>query len=118
MGEVVTGLEEVAQAIRIILSTPLGSVPHRPTFGCDLFEQVDRPMPVAIPAIIRSTFRALRQWEPRIDVKRVSVTPALVGAVVLTITWSPKGGDDVSQLVWIGNGSEWSAPTAADTGVA
>lgn len=116
MGAFVTGLEEVAQAIQIILGTPLGSVPHRPTFGCDAYEQLDRPVQTAIPRIIQAVFRALRQWEPRIDVLRVAVTPALPGSVVLTVVWAPKGGDEVAQLVWLGNGQEWSAPTVAQQG--
>ena len=43
LGEVVTDLADIAQAIDIILTTPRGSDPHRPTFGADLLQFIDQP---------------------------------------------------------------------------
>ncbi len=35
-GEIVRGLDDIRQAIQIILRTPRGSDPHRPEFGSNL----------------------------------------------------------------------------------
>ena len=39
-GGVVEGLRDIDQAIRIILTTPRGSDPHRPEFGSDINESL------------------------------------------------------------------------------
>lgn len=105
-GETVTGIDEIAQAVSIIVRTPVGSVPGDPIFGCEALSQLDRPLPVAIPKMIQAVFRALRTWEPRIDVIRVGVTPVRLGAVILAVVWTPKGGtDEFGQLLLLGSAS-------------
>jgi len=103
-GEVVTGLDEIAQAISLIVRTPTGSVPGDPRFGCEAFSQLDRPITTAIPKMIQAVFQALRTWEPRIDVRRVGVTPVRLGAVILSVVWAPKGSlDEVGQIILLGS---------------
>lgn len=103
-GEAVTGLEEIAQSIALIVQTPLGSLPGQPELGCDVLGQLDRPLTVAVPRMIQSVFEALRKWEPRIDVRRVGVTPVRLGAVILTVAWVPKGSaEEVGQLILLGS---------------
>lgn len=101
-GAVVSGLEDLAQSVSIIVGTPMGSAPGRPDFGCEAFSQLDRPITTAIPRMIQSIFRAIAKWEPRVELRKVSVEPVTPGAVILVLVWAPKGGEDVSQVVWLG----------------
>src|ERR1700683_2638011 len=76
IGEVVQGLDDVEQCIAIILTTPKGSDPLRPTFGTDLWRFIDNPIGFAIPAVVREVTGSISMWEPRITLQSVSVTPA------------------------------------------
>jgi len=68
--------EDVEQAIQIILLSERGERPMLPEFGGGLrrylFEPNSPPTRYAIARVVRS---ALTDWEPRIDVERVEVTP-------------------------------------------
>lgn len=108
MGRAVTGLDEIAQCVALIVQTPLGSLPGQPELGCDVLAQLDRPLTTAIPRMIQSVFQALRTWEPRIDVLRVSVSHVRLGAVILSVVWVPKGspnvsGGEIGQLILLGS---------------
>jgi phage baseplate assembly protein W len=76
IGAVVQGIEDVEQCIAIILTTPKGSDPLRPTFGTDLWRFIDNPIGFAIPAVVREVTGSISMWEPRITLQSVSVTPA------------------------------------------
>lgn len=70
----VSGAEEIDQAIRIILLTPRGQRPRRPTFGSRLHELVFAPNNLAIMALARHYVEeALAMWEPRITVRTVEI---------------------------------------------
>lgn len=77
IGQVVQGVADVDQCIAIILTTPQGSDPLRPTFGCDIWRYIDHPASRALPAIVRDLTAALTRWEPRINVVSVTATPIL-----------------------------------------
>lgn len=89
--EVVEGLDDLAQCLRIILTTPLRSVRHRPEFGCDLLPYVDLPAGEAIPHLIRAATDAIARWETRARVIRI--TGAAGEQVTLTIEWTVPGLD-------------------------
>src|SRR5579862_1435041 len=72
IGQVVQGLADVEQCIGIILTTPKGSDPLRPTFGADLWRFIDYPANRALPAIVSELTQAITQWEPRIKLLTVS----------------------------------------------
>ncbi|MDH1012475.1 baseplate protein [Pseudomonas nicosulfuronedens] len=63
-GAVVEGAADIDQAIRIILGTPRGSVPH----------------------LVRESVEALRRWEPGIDVLNVSA-PIKAEQVLVKVRW-------------------------------
>lgn len=63
--DIVTGRDDVDQAIRIILETPKGADPHRPEFGSDLWRYVDYPIDRAVPHVVREIRDAIARWEPR-----------------------------------------------------
>ncbi|MGH9674208.1 MAG: GPW/gp25 family protein [Bryobacteraceae bacterium] len=76
-GRVATLDEEalIDQSIRIILATNPGERVMRPTFGAGLRAFVFEPMSAAtLAALRRRVEEALIDWEPRIEVRSVTVT--------------------------------------------
>jgi phage baseplate assembly protein W len=66
---------EIEQAIRIILTTPIGQRVMRPTFGSRLYTLVFEPNNSHTAAQARRYVEeALAMWEPRINVKDVKVS--------------------------------------------
>src|ERR1700730_13875070 len=76
IGAIVQGIRDIDQCIAIILTTPRGSDPLRPTFGADLWQYIDNPISVAIPSIVREVNAAIAMWEPRVTVQSINVSPA------------------------------------------
>jgi len=67
--------DDVRQAILIILRTAKGERVMRPDFGCGLQRLVFQPISSALKTLARKEVEeALVAWEPRIDVKTVTVT--------------------------------------------
>lgn len=96
-GEAVEGVDEIAQALRILLHTPPGSVPFDPEFGCDVLAWVDRlDAPGALPGIVRAISQAVARWEPRIKLRGVSLRRPSPGQAVATLTWVPASASDPS----------------------
>jgi uncharacterized protein len=87
LGELVTDTQDVDQCIRIILTTPKGSDPHRPLFGSNLHLYIDYPVNSARPHIVREAVNALREWEPRIEVVKVTVSVVDVAALACVVEW-------------------------------
>ncbi|MGH7932265.1 MAG: GPW/gp25 family protein [Candidatus Binataceae bacterium] len=98
IGHVVQGLADVDQCIQIILTTPQGSDPLRPTFAAHLWQFVDYPINAAIPAVVGEVTRAISLWEPRVRVISVAAVPVVdsgeqSGAHLnITVTWQLKLG--------------------------
>jgi phage baseplate assembly protein W len=67
--------EDIRQAILIILRTAKGERVMRPDFGCGLQRLVFQPISATLKTLARKEVEeALIAWEPRIDVKTVTVT--------------------------------------------
>ena len=62
--------EEVAQNVRMIITTPKGSVPLDRDFGLD-FSVVDRPMPMARALMEVDIVSQVGRYEPRAKVIKV-----------------------------------------------
>lgn len=98
-----TGTRELEQAMLLILSTYPGERPMRPGFGSRLrdfvFAGATWENAAAITAEVRS---ALRQWEPRVSVTDVTVSPGLPepGALYIDIEYTVKGTNDPRNLVF------------------
>jgi len=73
LGEAAEGVDDINQCIAIILTTRKGSVPHRPTFGSNIYKYIDYPVNEAKPNIIRETIDSISLWESRIEVNSVLV---------------------------------------------
>jgi len=94
-GELVTGVDDIDQAIRIILSTPLGSDAHRPQFGCRVHDYIDWPIERARPHLVREIVAALNHWEPRMRIVRVQVQAASTQQlehVIIRVRWRTADG--------------------------
>jgi uncharacterized protein len=72
LGQVVSDVADINQCVRVILTTPRGSVPHRPEFGADLQAYLDWPVNLARPHLVREVTLALAAWEPRMQVLDVA----------------------------------------------
>ncbi len=73
-GKTLSGDAHLVQSIGDILSTPLGSRVMRRDYGSLLFELIDRPINGATGMLMRAaTAIALRRWEPRLQLTRVSL---------------------------------------------
>ena len=78
------GPHTVAQAIWIVLDTEPGERVMRPTFGCGLRRYLMAPNTTATRALIKHDVQiALANFEPRITVSDVQVTPGDDPALVL-----------------------------------
>ena len=67
--------EDIRQAIRIILETTPGERVMRPDFGSGLRAMLFEPVNYTTLALVKQRVeQALVMWEPRIDVRDVTVT--------------------------------------------
>lgn len=92
---VVQDVEDLDQAIQIILSTPQGSDAHRPTFSTGVWNYVDYPIPRATPFVIRESSQAVATWEPRVSLDSIEVLPYTAGLASLSVstTWTVLDSD-------------------------
>jgi phage baseplate assembly protein W len=68
---------EIAEAIRLIVSTTPGERPMRPEFGCRIHDFVFAPADAMTAAAISAEVtRAVTMWEHRVDVEQVDVLQA------------------------------------------
>jgi phage baseplate assembly protein W len=94
---------EIEEAIRLILATSPGERPMRPEFGCRIHEYVfasaDGTTASEIEAEVR---RALRRWEPRIDLHDVVVSfdPRDQTVLYIDIRYSIRATNDRRNLVF------------------
>lgn len=88
---IVETVADIDQAIRVILRTPKGSDPHRPDFGSNIHLYLDYPIDQAVPHLVRETVEAIRLWEPRCEL--VKVTPSIEEAqITLRVQWKLADG--------------------------
>lgn len=93
-GEVVEGLRDIDQAIRIILTTPKGSDAHRPEFGSDLHLYIDWPTNRVTPHLVREAVDAIRRWETRVSVVQVQIN---IDAEHVTVRVQWRVADGIAQ---------------------
>ena len=98
-GTALDGTAHLAQSIADILSTPLGSRVMRRDYGSFLFDLVDQPLNAAVRMLIHAaTALAIRRWEPRLKVTRV--------------TMSTGGSDGTLSILIEGTRTDLPAPSA------
>jgi phage baseplate assembly protein W len=95
--------EDVAQAIRIILSTPIGERRMRPEFGCAIHDYVFATNDPTTHGLIRHhVVQALELWEPRIELVEVRVHAAREdpGQVLVEIDYLLRATNERRNLVY------------------
>lgn len=86
---------EIEESIRLIIGTAYGERPMRPGFGCSIHDEVFAPADAETGARIAAAVRAsLIQWEPRIELQDVVVSPDPDDQTVLYIDISYAVGTD------------------------
>jgi phage baseplate assembly protein W len=102
----------VAQSIRIILGTDPGERLMRPTFGAGLSTFVFEPINPATMTRIRNQVRAaLVDWEARIDVIDVRVTPEPErGLLTIDLEYRVRATNSLHNLVYPFYFDEGTAP--------
>jgi phage baseplate assembly protein W len=97
------GVEDIEQAIAVILGTAPGERPMRPEFGCDVhdvvFDTVDAEM---IGKVEVAVHRALTRWEPRIEVVGLDFDLDQVdqGKLLITISYEVLSTSRLYNLVY------------------
>lgn len=86
-GQPITGTAHLLQSVRDILTTPLGSRRERPDYGCALPRMVDLPVTPGWKSSLQAEVaRALGRWEPRLQLRAVSVEAVVDGSVALRLS--------------------------------
>ncbi len=99
IGEKVEGIEDLKQEIYLILSTPLGSIPHMPEFGSKIYEYIDRPMTIAKALIIGEAYRAIKRNCTRFKVSSIKLSTISPGKYVFKISGLPQDSRIDSEVV-------------------
>lgn len=78
------GLDHIAQSVRDILTTAVGSRLMRRAYGSNIPDLIDQPMNGAtLLRLSAAAVVALRRWEPRIRLTRVRFTVGSAGALTV-----------------------------------
>jgi phage baseplate assembly protein W len=105
-GRLATSSDEdlIQQSIRIILGTNPGERVMRPDFGAGLNAFVFEPMnTTTLEALRKRVQDSLIDWEPRIDVQQVTVTPGIGaedGLVRIQVTYRVRSTNTVRNFVY------------------
>lgn len=71
-----TNVSSVQQSMAGIIATRKGEKPFDPNFGCDISAQLFELMnDVSTSAVERSIYDAIRNYEPRVQIRQVQVMP-------------------------------------------
>jgi len=104
IGEIVEGIADVEQCLGIIVTTPQGTDPLRPTFGSNIWRYIDQPMNTALPAMVSELTSAITRWEPRVTLVSVTAQPVNDGGsqsgahIDVTLNWQLKLGSTLTPL--------------------
>jgi phage baseplate assembly protein W len=97
------GVEDIEQAITLILGTAPGERPMRPEFGCAVHDVVFDTIDAAIIGKVHiAVHEALERWEPRIEVVDLDVEPADedAGKLLVGITYRVRATSRLYNLVY------------------
>jgi phage baseplate assembly protein W len=97
----VSGVDEVDAAIRMILSTVPGERVMRPDFGCAMWELLFAPITAGTLGLVEQAVReALDRWEPRISLQSVIATGEQgTGTIRIAIGYQIRATNDIRNLV-------------------
>jgi phage baseplate assembly protein W len=86
-GAYLNDLEHLKQSIVDILTTPVGSRVMRREYGSNLFYLVDHPVNREfVQQIYAAVAEAIEKWEPRFDLKKITVDEVRDGRITLSLS--------------------------------
>ena len=95
--------QELREAIRLILGTAKGERPMRPEFGCGIHDLIFAPANSTTAGLAaQEVRRALRRWEPRVEVEDVTIRydEQNTALMYIGISYTVKGANDPRNLVF------------------
>ena len=98
-----SGSDAIDCAIRVVLSTAPGERVMRPAFGCKIWDLLFEPVNTNTLGLMAQAVReAVAQWEPRVDLLDVIVTPdgRDAGLVRISLTYEIRTTNDRRNLVY------------------
>ena len=88
----ISGVEHLRQSIEDILTTPLGSRLMRPEYGSTIRRFLDLPVSEGWKSAVQAeAARALKRWEPRLELTQVQVLSVLDGRITFRLSGIYKG---------------------------
>ena len=99
----VSGDDDIYEAITIILGTAPGERPMRPEFGCGIHNYIFETMDAYTMGRLEIEIRqALDRWEPRIDVEEVDfdLSNATDGQLLIDINYRIRATSHLRNLVY------------------
>lgn len=91
-GEIEVALSDLSQSIANLVLTPKGGVPTEPEKGVDVLGAIDKHPDIGIPYLSREIWDAIRIWEQRVVVEKVTIGELTYAHFVATILWRPAEG--------------------------
>jgi phage baseplate assembly protein W len=86
-GAYLDDLEHLKQSIVDVLTTPIGSRVIRREYGSNLFYLVDHPINKDfLQQIYAAVAEAIDRWEPRFDLKKITVDEIKDGHITLSLS--------------------------------
>jgi uncharacterized protein len=98
-----TGPDALDRSIRVILGTAKGERAMRPGFGCAIWDLLFAPVNAnTLGLMAQATRDAIAQWEPRVTLEDVRVTPdpAEPALVLIEVSYRVKVTNDRRNLVY------------------
>jgi len=98
----VSGEQEIEEAMRLVLATAPGERLMRPEFGCAIHDMVFAPINEETAGRIQhEVYSSLDRWEPRIEVQDVEVSAgARAGVLFIDVRYSIRGTNNPRSLVF------------------
>ena len=95
----ISGIDHLMQSIEDILTTPIGSRLMRPEYGSTIRRFVDLPVSEGWKSAVQAeAARALKRWEPRLDLTRVQVLSVLNGRITFRLSGTYKGDRELLEV--------------------
>ncbi len=95
----ISGIDHLMQSIEDILTTPIGSRLMRPEYGSSIRRFVDLPVSEGWKSAVQAeAARALKRWEPRLDLTRVQVLSVLNGRITFRLSGTYKGDSELLEV--------------------
>ena len=101
--EMVSGVDDIRESLRILFSTALGERVMLPEYGCDLWRMVFRGLTTTLTTELKDMVeQAIVLWEPRIDLRSVNAVrnPGQDGRVDIEINFVVRRTNTRSNFVY------------------